>query len=771
MKPKIYMIGNTHFDPVWLWRWDEAMSSITATFRSALDRMEEYPEFRYSFATPPIFEWIKNTSPEMLMEIKRRVEEGRWELAEGWWVQPDCYTPSGESLVRQSLYGQRYLKENFGRCSDIVFNIDSFGHPPTLPQILRKSGIKYYVFCRPEGRHVALAQPLFNWTSQDGSSVLAYRDDSPYEADTAEAIEKAKDLPYDTMQVYGVTDHGGAPTKKSIEEIRKSERAECATVKAFFDGKNADYTVSKELITGDFGVYANNIQIKALNRRAEYAVLNAEKASVIAENYDGEALRDCWQDILFNQFHDILGGACIKEAYFDAENMYGRAISTANQIMHYNLLRVTNKIKMPGKNPDNAWNIVVWNLNASEYDGYVEAEVQWVHEFPWYDKGIALEDSDGVRYECQIIRERSVIPRFRSRFLFKATIPSLGYKAFKVVQTGEEVARKPIALDGTLETEGYTVTLSENGGIASVYDKKLGKKIQGKLLRPVCFADDGDTWAFNISEYGEELEAFKPESIEVVESGALRTVIKATYQFRSSKLEMYYGLYEKESYIDVRYRVNWNEKHVAFKLASDVSSEVHTASVPYGSVERATSGAELPVGEWLATDSLTFAMDHVFAYNMKEKSLGLTVLRSPIYGDLRISDIDLGADYEIMQQGITEGNIRVRFNALGAPLSFAAELNNPPVVLCESNHGGELDACGSFVRLESESVFLSTLKKAENDKRTVVRGVEYRGMAQTVKLTVKGTSYALSIEPYEIFTAVIDGERIEKVDMLEERQI
>ncbi|MEE1047553.1 MAG: alpha-mannosidase, partial [Clostridia bacterium] len=135
---KIYMIGNTHFDPVWLWKWDEAMSSITATFRSALKRMEEYPEFKYSFATPPVFEWIKKTSPELFEEIKKRVKEGRWELSEGWWVQPDCYTPSGESLVRQGLYGQRYLKENFGEYSETVFNIDSFGHPPTLPQILDK---------------------------------------------------------------------------------------------------------------------------------------------------------------------------------------------------------------------------------------------------------------------------------------------------------------------------------------------------------------------------------------------------------------------------------------------------------------------------------------------------------------------------------------------------------------------------------------------------------------------------------------------------------
>ena len=141
---KLYMIGNTHFDPVWLWTWDEAMASIRSTFRSALDRMKEDPEFIYSFATPPVFEWIKKTDPAMFEEIKLRVAEGRWELAEGWWVQPDCYGASGESYVRQGLYAQKYLKENFGQYATCVFNIDSFGHSPQLPQILQKSRIGCY---------------------------------------------------------------------------------------------------------------------------------------------------------------------------------------------------------------------------------------------------------------------------------------------------------------------------------------------------------------------------------------------------------------------------------------------------------------------------------------------------------------------------------------------------------------------------------------------------------------------------------------------------
>ncbi len=769
---KVYMIGNTHFDPVWLWKWDEAMSSITATFRSALERMREYPEFKYSFATPPVFEWIKKTNPEMFEEIKQRVEEGRWELGEGWWVQPDCYTPSGESLVRQGLYGQKYLKENFGRYSETVFNIDSFGHPPMLPQILTKSGIKYYVFCRPEGRHIELDEPLFNWRSPDGSSVLTYRDDHPYMGDTADEIENAKELTYDSLKVYGVTDHGGAPTIKSIEKIRESDCAVFSTVKEFFEGRKTDHTLERELVTGDFGVYANHTEIKALNRKAEYSILNAEKASVIADNYDGEALKNCWQDILFNQFHDILGGACIKEAYYDAKNKYGRAITTANEIMHYNLLRVTNRINMPGRNPDNEWNIVVWNLNTEKYNGYIEAEVQWLHEFPSYDKGILLEDSEGNKYECQIIRERSVIPGFRSRFLFKSEIPAMGYKAFKVVKTYEDVKYDTIPDLHTVETEGYTVKLSENGEIESVYDKKEGKTLQGKLLNPACFIDDGDTWAFNIESYGKELETFKLGRLEEVERGPLRNVIKATYSFRSSKLEFYYTFYAKEQYMDVRYRVNWNEKHIAFKLMSDLCGDTHTVSVPYGSIERSENKAEVPMGEWIRTDNLIFAVDHMFAYTATDERLGLTVLRSPIYGDLRCRDIDLDTDYEIMEQGITEGTVRVCFNKNKCATAFSAELNNPPVVLCEANHKGDLKECASFFSVDAESVYLTALKRAENNRaHTVIRGTEYGGKAQKIKISMKNVLHEAEIAPYEIFTLLIDGEGMKKVNVLEENEL
>ena len=471
---------------------------------------------------------------------------------------------------------------------------------------------------------------------------------------------------------------------------------------------------------------------------------------------------------MFNQFHDILGGASIKDAYVDAENLYGRAISTANEIMHYNLLKVTNNIKMPGKNPDNAWNIVVWNLNPHKFNGYVEAETQWVHEFPWYDKEIVLEDEFGKRYDCQIIREKSVIPAFRSRFLFKAEIESMGYKAFKVVQTNNEIIPKTIYDTKVLTTEKYVINISDNGYIESVINREDGSKICGKLLWPCAFVDDGDTWAFNVESYGEKCEPFELVKTEVTECGDFRTILKLTYKFRSSKIEIYYVIYNKEDYIDVRYRVNWNEKHIALKLLSDFEDYSHKVSVPYGSADRFETSADVPMGEWLSCNSVGFAVKGIFAYNFTNKELGLTILRSAIYGDLRIADIDLETDYDILSQGITEGSVRAIFGS-ETPLEISAsQFNNEPVVLCESNHDGELDSVGSYLKFDAKSAVITAVKYSEDGDGIIVRGSEFGGVGGEVKLTLLGNEYLFTISPFEIFTVKIKDGKITKVNILED---
>ena len=747
MMRKLYLIGNTHFDPVWLWKWDEAMASIRATFRAALDRMKEDPDFIYSFATPPVFEWIEQTCPDLFEEIRQRVAEGRWELAEAWWVQPDCYTASGESYVRQGLYGQKYLREKFGKISDTVFNIDSFGHPSSFPQILKKSHVSHYCFVRPEQRHLTLEHPLFLWEGLDGTKIPTYRAAGVYKETIEKALSRQENDTDDALVVYGVTDHGGAPTKALLREIHALENAKISTVSSFFeDHPNCEFTFSEELVTKDFGVYTNYPIIKRYNRLAEYALTNAEKASLIAKKDDKAALTACWKDVLFNQFHDILGGASIRDAYFDAQNSLGRAIQTANEITHLRLQAVTANVRMLGENPKDIWNLVLWNLNTSPFSGYVEAEVQWAHEFPWYDKGICLEDESGKRYECQVIASKAVIPGFRSRFVFRAELPSVGYRVFKVVKTEQELERR--ALDPfSFETARVRVQFDRTSGtIREIVDKKNGDLLYTSILRPIARYDDGDTWSFNVDGYGKDAEEFTLDSLNVVESGNVRTTVKATYLFKRSLLTVYYTFYENETDFDVRYAVNWNEKHYVLKLESKISSNETVAAIPFGTVARGETTADVPAANLIRADGITYLTDSIFSYNATENTLGLSVLRSPIWGDLRISEIDYEDDYEIMSQGITEGRIHV--TRASVTQAAADALINPPIVIVEANHGGTLPTRHSYLRIEGEGIHLSALKKWEFGDSEIIRVYESEGKKKDAALILGEQRFPFSINPF-----------------------
>lgn len=790
----IYMVGNTHFDPVWLWKWEEAMASIHSTFRSALDRMKEDKDFIYSFATPPVFEWIKEVDPDMFEEIKARVKEGRWELCEGWWLQPDCFSGCGESYARQSLYGQKYWLDNFGKYAETVFNVDSFGHNSATPQILRKSRMQYYCTCRPEQRHFEMASPYFSWESKDGSKVRAFRVgqySEIYNKNMRETVAKTesflKDSDCDEMMLYGVTNHGGAPTKKAIADIHALDKEKpydlkFSTVSGYFEAQGEPNAVVRgEMITGDFGPYTNNHEIKRRNRLAEYAVLNAEKASLIAKQllnkpYPKAKLQNCWKDVLFNQFHDILGGASIKEVYFDAYNGLGRAILTAEEATQFALQAVTRKIKTPGKNPENAWNIVVWNLNDKPYTGYIEAEVQWLHEFPEYKGGILLVDGEGNEYPCQIVLERSVIDGFRSRFLFKATVPAVGYKAFKVVQTGGKATFLENAELGTIDTGAFQVEWNaETGFIQTIRSKKTGKAYE-KILVPECYADEGDTWCFNVDGYGEKLEDFRLKEMHVTENGAFRTVVKAKYSFRDSFLTLLYTFYNEEDYFDIKYIANWNEKHVVLKLTSYLGETNLTVSSPFSTEERGNTRADMPMGEWLTAkreeDAVSFIANGLFSYNKNADGVSLSVLRSCIYGDLRLCDLNENADYPIMEQGITEANLRVVIHADGFVerkiAQEAVAFNNPPLVICEANHDGVYEPVASFMEADGESVALSAWKQSESGEKEIVRLYEYAGKAQTVRLRRFGSEYALPMGRYEIKTLQWTGDGFEEVMITED---
>ena len=758
------MIGNTHFDPVWLWRWDEALPSITATFRSALERMKENPNFCYSFSAPAVFEWIEKTDIKLFEEIQKRVAEGRWELCEGWWLQADCNAPGGESYIRQGLYAQDYLKSRFGKTSYTVFNIDSFGHNMQLPQILRECGLKNYVFWRPNEAHKELPSPLFDWVGLDGSSVRCYRIGGKGGEIFVEDIEKEtfnkifdENTEENLMVVFGVTDHGGAPTKQQMSvidrlaETRRDYNISYGTVSGFFDTAKPEVSVRDELQTKFIGPCCNYTPIKQDNRRAETALLNCEAAGVIAYNlidreYPQAEIKQCWKDVMFNQFHDILGGACISSAYRDARDLHGRAIQTASEHTHYALQSVTNMIAMPGKNPDNAWNLVVWNLNSFPLDAPIEAEVQWAWEFPWYNGGITLTDADGMDYPTQIITEECVVPSFRSRFVFRAEIPAGGYKCFIVRQTEKSAA----------SSRRFKLSKAAYGGF-DLIDTQSGKTLK-RIFAPNVRADECDTWGFNKTVFETERQELLLESFEIIEDGLLRTTYKAVYGYNKSTFTMLFKVYDDR--IVCEYRCLWNEERKTLKLGFD--SDNCVSSIPFGFIRREPSEYEMPMAQWIDGNGFSLGTPSAFSYDYDGKQIGITLLRNALFGDLRTAPLDANREYTYMGQGETTGVIQLCFdNGKHA----AAALNNPPIIIPESNHNGTFPTEKSFFKCDG--AYLSAVKKSEINDDTILRIVEENGEDTIAKVTIGDCEFSVPLKPFEIRTMAFDGTKIHKVNMLE----
>ena len=300
-------------------------------------------------------------------------------------------------------------------------------------------------------------------------------------------------------------------------------------------------------------------------------------------------------------------------------------------------------------------------------------------------------------------------------------------------------------------------------------DLRSGAVLAENLLVPVCYEDKGDTWCFNIDSYEKEPMDFGFEKISVIESGETLTEIKVAYTKENARMDVYYRFYRDASYFDVRYRVNWEDRHRVLKLECDVQNMDHLAAVPAGQIARGEKSADVPLGAWVKADQMTVAADGIFAYSMAGGKLGLTVLRSPIYGDLRLSELDDSIDYDIIDRDVVEGKLRVSFG--GDAWETADALCNPPIVIDESNHEGDLPAENSFYGIDCESVALLALKQCEDDGADIVRLCETVGDEKTVILCARGRKITVYMAPYEIKTLKLTDTAAVEVDMIEFNEV
>jgi len=793
----LHMIGNAHLDPVWLWRWQEGFQAAKATFRSALDRMSENDDFLFTSSSAAVYEWIERNDPRMFAEIQARVTEGRWQIVGGAWIQPDCNIPSGESFARQGLYGQRYFKQKLGVTSTIGYNVDSFGHHGMMPQILKQSGMDFYIFMRPSPHEKGLPGRLFWWESDDGSRVLAFR--IPYEYCTwGKQLDRHvqrcfADLksPFDELMCfYGVGNHGGGPTKENLESIRRMDadpafpRMIFSTPGRFFDQLLAKDlpipTVHDDLQHHASGCYAAHSGIKRWNRQAENMLLTTEKFCAIAERMTGQPypaeLERAWKNVLFNQFHDILGGTSLESAYDDARDMHGEAMSIAGRGLNDAIQSLAWNIDLPhsaGLTP-----IVVFNPHAWTSATPIELDIGAVNE------GDVLLDDQGIAVPMQLIRPPLVVGGWRRRLSFVAELPPLGYRVFWVGAAGElgrpgdkEIGRHGdggslSGNDTTLENDSLRLTIdAATGTIGSLYDKRQQLEVFcGQAARAVVIDDPSDTWSHGVHRFDKEIGVFAATRVRLVEQGPVQATMRVESAYGASKLAQEFTLYRDRDVIDVRVTVDWREQFKALALSFPVDLRFFKATyeIPYGQIERPADGEEEPGQSWIDLSGesraanvpygLSLLNDGKYSFSITDRDMRMTVLRSPIYAHHDPAVAEPGESYSFIDQGIQHFSYTLLPHAGGwaqaGTVRRAAELNARPIALVETYHAGTLPQRDSYLVAEPENIVVSAVKRAEDGDDMIVRCYETSGVATsaTIRLPKWNREIATTFGPSQIKT-------------------
>jgi alpha-mannosidase len=629
-----HLTGNSHIDAAWLWPSTETVDVVRRTFGTALQLMNEYPGYTYTQSAAAYNEWMAEKYPSMNAEIKKRIAEGRWEIVGGMWVEPDLNMPDGESLVRQLLVGKRWFKQAYGVDVRIGWNPDSFGYNWQLPQIYKKSGIDYFVTQKMEWNDTnQLPFKLFWWQSPDGSKVLTYfphgygnEDLRPLRlADDLVAARQRSTGMTDMMDLYGVGDHGGGPTRAMLDEGFRWATSDAAslaanggapvtphyefgtaqswfssveeniapespvwnyqsiakgyTAPAAVPGKVAIPTWDSELyFEYHRGVMTTQAKHKHSMRTAEEEMLNAERWSSLAwldgAKYPADELTEDWKKVLFNQFHDLAAGSGIADIYKDAQKDYDWVRMSTNEISADALNTVMSRLDTTGKGRDSqGLPVLVFNTLAWPRSGEVTLETQLPLPKSKYVVVDTLDNSgtmpDGTQFGTINIVGRPISNDENTGaavfLLHVQDVPPLGYKVYRLVPETALPAPPPPPrqpVPSFSVHEEPTLSIG-NGSLAVTVDKMSG--CINSLVEKTSNAE-----SIGSSNCGNQLQFFKdtPKDYDAwnIDPGTLDVPPKSIDKADSAEL---IGTYPNQS---IRVTSHWqNSKFIqTISLRGDI---------------------------------------------------------------------------------------------------------------------------------------------------------------------------------------------------------
>jgi alpha-mannosidase len=647
----IHMIGNAHIDPVWLWPWQAGADEAIATMISAADRCDEYPGFVFTRGEAWVYQQAEKLHPELILRIKKLVERGQWHITGGQFLQPDLNLPTEAGLHQQILFGQRYFKDRFGVSPTTGYNVDSFGHTASFPDILAEHGYTSYVFRRPEQHQVALPANTFVWRGVGGGEVTAFRINPGYVANFADltgqvqiAIESADPALGHTMCFYGVGNHGGGPSKAMIEWIIANRHSFdgheliFSTPQAFMDSIESERErlpqVSTELQHTFPGCYSVMQDIKSAQRRGEHLLDQATRAAnaFAANEKEREAyverIECAWPDLLFTAFHDILPGTSIPSAWPSVRAMQGRARIDAEEVLH-EVMRRWSYRTLPRVNEQQ---IVVVNTDDGPFTGYVEAE-PYLDFDDWGRRWLSDDAGEPVTFQEIQPESNQMIPRI----LFPAHIDGRAGRQFQVRNDpapSEMPVRSELLASPEHLSNGEVAVSLGAGGIAQI--AVSGKEVLDGGIGLHLRRDTTDTWTFHTDRWNEPVESVLGDAAwQLEESGPLRVRARLDARLGNSRIRWTVSLCRGERRVVIDLDVNFDERFTLLQVPcalravpsrwSDGIAGAHVDREPSPSEWSFLGWSRLRVGE---TD-LGLVTNDCYSHSVDGNTWQLTLLRSP----------------------------------------------------------------------------------------------------------------------------------------------
>ncbi|HEX3979618.1 MAG TPA: glycoside hydrolase family 38 C-terminal domain-containing protein, partial [Acidimicrobiales bacterium] len=539
---RVSMVGHAHLDTAWLWPLRETIRKCARTFSTVLELMERYPEYRFVVSQAQHLAWMKEHYPGLWERMKVRIAEGRLEPTGSMWVEADCNIPSGESLVRQILVGKRFYLDELGIETNDVWLPDVFGYSAALPQIMRRSGIRWFLTQKLSwNQYNSLPHHSFLWEGIDGSRVFTHFPPADtYNGNVSVrelrfAVENFKDHDRATTSLYlfGWGDGGGGPTSEMLESARRLAdldglpRLTMEGARAFFTEAEADIRdpavwVGELYLELHRGTYTTQAATKWGNRRAEFALRDAELWTSVQplRGYPKQTFDELWKLLLLHQFHDIIPGSGIHWVYEDTARDHARILSGAEAVTGDSLSALVDTVDTAGTGLP----VVVLNSLSHARTELVAVdappEVTAVTCGPGGPTPVQ-RDADG-------------------RAVFEVTVPACGYQVYDLVVAEPTTGAGATADVGALENEHLRIEIDEQGLLSSILDKAAGRQVLAPDARGNRFQlhpdypNFYDAWDIDRFAFDQVENVDHVDTIEVVEPGPLRAGVRVVRRFGDS---------------------------------------------------------------------------------------------------------------------------------------------------------------------------------------------------------------------------------------------